>query len=194
MHYLYLITRDDGEQYVGVSQYPSRRMKEHFAGNGSRELKGRSFTYDILQEGKEFKIFQAERDYILEYKPGLNKAAGGHGGRTCDQTGVNNPQAKLSETEVIAIRNLAAKGMLYKEIANRYNITQPTVSAITTGLTWKNVGGPRTHNPRRDNGGSQRTNADTIMRIKELRSSGLSFAKIAKELNVSASTAHKWSK
>lgn len=56
--------------------------------------------------------------------------------------GRKNPNVKLSEADVTAIRSLSLSGELtQKEIGNIYGIANTTVSAIKTGTLWKRVTG-----------------------------------------------------
>ena len=50
--------------------------------------------------------------------------------------GEKNPQAKLNETEVLSIKRLIAKGLKYKDIAERFGVTVGTICNIKTGLSW----------------------------------------------------------
>lgn len=47
--------------------------------------------------------------------------------------------AKLTETKVTEIRNLIAKGIGQKQIAEMFSIKQPTVSDIVNRRTWKHI-------------------------------------------------------
>jgi len=58
-------------------------------------------------------------------------------------TGERNPQAKLTEEQVVEIRHLCASGLLQREVAALFGITQTTVSGIVQGKKWKHVGGAR---------------------------------------------------
>lgn len=47
--------------------------------------------------------------------------------------------AKLSTRDVTAIRKARSRGVLLKEIANVFNVTEATISGIARGQTWKSV-------------------------------------------------------
>lgn len=51
--------------------------------------------------------------------------------------GRNNPQAKLSDEQVIQIRNI--KGMTHKEIANKYGVCRQLISQIIRRIIWKHI-------------------------------------------------------
>jgi hypothetical protein len=56
--------------------------------------------------------------------------------------GEDNSHAKLTEQEVIAIRQRFARGELIRRLAVEYQVTVSTLSNIVNGRTWKHVGGP----------------------------------------------------
>jgi len=47
--------------------------------------------------------------------------------------------AKLKEEDVLKIKELLAKGVSQREIAEKYNVKQPTISQINTGTTWSHL-------------------------------------------------------
>lgn len=53
--------------------------------------------------------------------------------------GENAPKAKLTEEQVIALRNSAATGTSLKELARTFGITSPTVSKIVLRQTWRHI-------------------------------------------------------
>lgn len=53
-------------------------------------------------------------------------------------------RAKLSPKDVVNIRSARAGGMELTELADRFEVTTACVSAVCTGKTWGNVGGPIT--------------------------------------------------
>jgi predicted DNA-binding protein (UPF0251 family) len=55
--------------------------------------------------------------------------------------GSSNCSAKLSEKDVVQIRQLAAEGMTQAIIARRFGISQTTVSAILRGKAWGHLRG-----------------------------------------------------
>lgn len=81
-HILYLITRDDGQRYVGITiDYRVRlRMNEHRA---SDRFKGYNFTYQILKEDEDRAVIErAETEAVAYYDTfnnGLNGSPGGKG-------------------------------------------------------------------------------------------------------------------
>lgn len=53
--------------------------------------------------------------------------------------GTRNPRAKLSDADVIAIREAAEQGEPYKEIGARYGISGGQASAISRRIRWKHL-------------------------------------------------------
>lgn len=53
--------------------------------------------------------------------------------------GVNNPNAKLSPTEVLAIRRGYANGKSQTTLATRYRMTQSDISRIVNRKTWRHI-------------------------------------------------------
>ena len=75
-------------------------------------------------------------------------------GRNCPQTGalhfskrhpelvkngIELPQSKLNETDVLAIRNAVKNGEFQRSIAARYEIAQSLVSLIVNRKIWKHI-------------------------------------------------------
>ncbi len=57
-----------------------------------------------------------------------------------DCRGEKNSQSKLTEVDVVEIRRLyTTGGMLQRELADRFGVTQPTISAIVTRTNWTHV-------------------------------------------------------
>lgn len=63
-------------------------------------------------------------------------------GRQYHPFGEDNGQAKLTESDVISIRRLRAKGWKYREIAERFGVHQTTVLSVVTRECWKHVVDP----------------------------------------------------
>lgn len=62
-----------------------------------------------------------------------------------DQFGERNPAAKLTEEQVVEIRELYATGKyLHKELAPLFGITRKAACQITNGGRWPKAGGPIT--------------------------------------------------
>lgn len=53
--------------------------------------------------------------------------------------GSKHPNSKLTESDVVEIRNLRASGMRTVEIAERKRVSKPTIISILARTTWKHV-------------------------------------------------------
>lgn len=63
-------------------------------------------------------------------------------GRRKNIRGISCPWSKLKETDILEIRNIyATQPIAMKEIAKRYNVTEPTIHSIIHGKTWVHVSG-----------------------------------------------------
>ena len=60
-------------------------------------------------------------------------------GRVADNRGENNPKAKLSNKDVLAIRNAYAAGSIQADLARQYEVTPETISAVVRGRTWAHL-------------------------------------------------------
>lgn len=67
-------------------------------------------------------------------------------GRAC--VGSAAPGARLTEADVVEIRERFARGELLKTLAERFDIGDGHVSQIVNGLKWKTAGGPITTRKR----------------------------------------------
>ena len=55
-----------------------------------------------------------------------------------NKIGINNPNSKLTESDVISIKKLLGK-ITHKEIANIYGVSRPTITEISMGRKWKHL-------------------------------------------------------
>lgn len=181
-HYLYLITRDDKERYIGVSNNPLRRKWEHQNGYGSSNLKNREFKLDILLEGTEEFIYSKEPEYIIKFNCSLNKSPGGNHIAPC--IGELNGKALLTERDVLFIR-YSYSDKLYdqNDLATIYQVDRRTISSIICGTTWKHVGGPIKT-------GIKRVSIKQKNKIKEMFKEGMSIKEISKHLNIKYHTVY----
>jgi hypothetical protein len=60
-------------------------------------------------------------------------------GRRADTKGISHPRAKLSNEQVLEIRDLRSKGMLQREIAELYPISQQMINHICRRENWKHI-------------------------------------------------------
>lgn len=64
--------------------------------------------------------------------------------------GVMNPNARLNDRAVLAIRRGYARGLTQDALARRYRVHSMTVHAIVHGRLWRHVGGPTVHRSMRE--------------------------------------------
>jgi hypothetical protein len=60
-------------------------------------------------------------------------------GLSADLKGHKNGNSKLKESDVIGIRKMSSNNIPQKKIAEKYNISVPTVSEIANRKTWKHI-------------------------------------------------------
>lgn len=140
VHYLYLITRDDGATYIGVTNNIQNRMAQHKIGRGSSELKNRTFVYQILEEGGKQYMYSLEELKIKELNPSLNKAPGGYGGSYV--RGSQHWNASLTENEVLKLKAelIENRNINYRYLSTKYNTSESVIEQIASNKTWKHVG------------------------------------------------------
>lgn len=181
IYYLYLITRADGERYVGVTKHPDRRAWEHKNGYGSTNLKGWEFQFEVLHEGSEPSMYALEDAAIKAYQCSLNKIIGGKFGHGL--VGSTNGRAKLTEADVLMIKHLVADKVPQKEIANRFNVSRQTVGGIATGVNWKHVEGPITT-------ACIRVPENLRCQLRDMKRAGMSCADISRKTNIKYATVY----
>lgn len=65
--------------------------------------------------------------------------------RNRHKTGEKDPAAKLSDFDVLMIRELSASGTKNRSLAECYGVAESLVSGVVRGTRWAHIGGPRTH-------------------------------------------------
>jgi transcriptional regulator with XRE-family HTH domain len=58
------------------------------------------------------------------------------------QRGMDRPAAKLTDQQIIEIRNAYAAGTKQRDLAERYGVTQGLISGIVNGRRWRHADGP----------------------------------------------------
>ncbi len=58
------------------------------------------------------------------------------------QRGMDRPAAKLTEQQVVEIRQAYAHGARQHELAQEYGVTQGLISGIVNGHRWRHADGP----------------------------------------------------
>lgn len=112
--------------------------------------------------------------------------------RTAQQKGMAHGGCKLTDADVIEIRNLAVV-CHHKEVANRYGISRSMVGKIVSGKGWSHLGGPIT--PRAKSGNNHPKASLTWEIVREIRrihsNKEMSQASIAKKFNTSCATINR---
>lgn len=133
-HYLYLITRQDGERYIGVTSNTNARFLAH---KNSDRFKGFAVSCEVLLEGEYGHIYSLEEEYIQKYKCSLNRAKGGAPGTIC---GEDHHNSKLNDKVVREIlEKYFNENKTQESIASFFGISQSTVSLIVHNKTWTQV-------------------------------------------------------
>ena len=60
------------------------------------------------------------------------------------KVGEQHPESKLTEEQVVEMREDAADGATHRELAARFGLSRSTVGAIVRGEMWRHAPGPRT--------------------------------------------------
>lgn len=107
--------------------------------------------------------------------------------------GIKNHMAKLSESDIVAIRKKYATGKWYqRELAEKYSVSPSAISLICLGENWRHMNGiskvgrlakrsfPGQENP------NAKLNENQVRDIRAKHAEGISDAQLAKEYNVSA--------
>ncbi|WP_251528453.1 hypothetical protein [Metabacillus litoralis] len=98
--------------------------------------------------------------------------------------------SKLKKQDVIEIKKMLIKGVYHKEIADLFDVAQPTISSIATGNTWSNVK-VEGFTPIVRKGGELSPTAkltkEIVIEIKRMLKQGDVASKIAEHFNI-----NKW--
>jgi len=58
------------------------------------------------------------------------------------QRGSDRPAAKLTDDQIVEIRQAYAHGARQRELAEQYGVTQGLISGIVNGRRWRHADGP----------------------------------------------------
>jgi IS30 family transposase len=102
--------------------------------------------------------------------------------------GTNNSACKLTDEQVIKIKNLLLNtNLTHNDIGRQFNVSKSTIGEISRNAAWSHIG-PEINITR--NGLARRSlNEQQIKEILDMHGK-FSLLKIAKKFNVSASTIH----
>lgn len=108
-------------------------------------------------------------------------------GRKCLNTNGRHPNAKLTDQQVLEIKNLLTNKIHKMKIARQFNVTPHIIFCIANGENYKNVEGPEGY--KLLNNDYRQPNAkltdQQASEIKKLLQNNISGAKIARQFNVS---------
>ena len=194
MLYLYMISDlTNGKKYIGVTNNYERRIKEHLSGgkHGNKEIAkvlDHDFECEILEAGTREDILAMEKEAIelldCIYPKGYNISPGGEGGGGNQAFGSDHGLTKLTEFDVLKIREWYARGDTCCALAKAFGVEQSTITRILQGKTWKHVGGPIT------SGKDKRERR--IRRAKNLKAQGYPQYKIAETMGISTGTVYRY--
>ena len=148
---IYKITEKENPNnfYVGKSNDIQRRFYEHqtktykqsrIPFDGYIKEKGKNaFIYEILEECELEQLSEKEKYWVekLEAKKSGNKFDGG----LRDVVGTHNPNAKLTEKDVIEIRKAYNNHCKQREVYNKYKnkITFQSFQNLWQGRSWSHI-------------------------------------------------------
>ena len=144
---IYKITNKiNGKSYIGYSNNIERRFKEHCYKNEQtidkaiRKYGADSFAFEVLEECSLSELQEKEKYWISVYNTyygyGYNEHEGG-----VNSVGENNNNAKLTESDVYAIRqaynNHCQRRIVYEQYAHK--ITFSGFSKVWDGTSWPHI-------------------------------------------------------
>ncbi|GAB4042574.1 GIY-YIG nuclease family protein [Spirosoma litoris] len=157
---------------------------------------GRNETYSHIQlSNQDFEFFNQSipRSFLDEAKERVRIRA--HFNKSNAQRETNKFSA-LSEQDVILIKELLNDNLSIKEIAQRFNVFQETISKIRKGQLWAFVTGfnmskegkiEKKPVPFGQNSKSAKLNNEKVLKIKESIDKGETYASIGRQFEVDSS-------
>lgn len=190
-----------GKVYIGSSNNIGRRWREHLselrAGAHFNDRLQRdwgqfgegAFRMEVVEECNEPALIHKERATIRRRKAHRPE----HGYNSSDQP--DRVGAKLTEADVVEMRRLRREtGLTYREIGERFGVTEGTASNAVTGRTWANVPGAVADSYGSSRSGEANPNASlTDEQVEKLRTETTHVGQVnglAEELNVERSTVY----
>lgn len=146
---IYKITNQiNGKCYIGQSVNITRRWKDHrtryqtednLLYRAIRKYGLENFSFEIIEECSQEKLNEREIYWIAFYN-----SANSDKGYNLTTGGNNTANHKLTEEQILEIYSLLKQGVNQIDIANKYDIAQPMVSMINSGIyyTHQNVSYP----------------------------------------------------
>lgn len=200
MNYIYCYTNKINQhKYVGQTNNLQRRIREHrscsFNEKASsyndlihkkiREYGEDNFQIDILEKGytNDINIINEKEQYWVEK---MNSYCGNGQGYNSDHGGCNkNHSKKLTDEQIIEIKNKLKQGISFIDIEKEYNISSSFISSINHGNYF--------YDDRESYPLSKyyKEDKDYDELIDLLLNSSLTLSDIAKQLNISYATIKK---
>lgn len=200
-----LINLTNGKIYIGKTNNPSKRKRDHFS--LKKERKGYSlihrainkygsnnFEYRIIQSFNDEELTnQAEQYWINFYQTyiykfgdsfGYNLTPGGDGLQSGAISGARNPKSKLTENQVLEIKNSNLPSII---LGKQYDVNRTTIQKIRSGKTWENfekdIITTKNSYPLRHGEYSPRSklNWETVSQIREDFSKGFKVSFLSKK-------------
>lgn len=121
-------------------------------------------------------------------------------GRLKPPKGEGHHATSLTVEDVVRIRETYAQGNVTQyELADQYNVTVGAINCMVLGLTWKDVGGPRTErghiNPPPKRGEESPNAILTETQVREIRTlyaaGGISFKRLGQKYGINATSVFK---
>lgn len=140
---------NDGKIYIGQSNDIARRFYEHMTKGVSSRIPvdeiiqkegAASFSYEILEECSIEDLNEMEKKWIKFYRSneyGYNKNEGG----LTDLIGSHNPNSKLTEQDVIKIRQAYNNHLKQKDVYEEYKdiISFGYFQTVWQGRSWAHI-------------------------------------------------------
>lgn len=149
------INKINNKKYIGQSINIEERKESHLRYYNNPNMKDYNtkfyralrkygtdqFTFQILEECSKSLLDEREIFWIEKFdsfKNGYNSTLGGQIGNT---KGELHPNAKLTNQEVLLIKEKLLNSAIKKsEIAKYFKVTQSEISNINTGKKWRDIG------------------------------------------------------
>ncbi len=148
--------RVNGKSYIGQSANVVSRYRSHFNNHDNENLKDyntkfyralrkygfESFNFEILELIEDVsKLNEREAHWIKTFDSFKNGYNSNLGGEKVTERGSDHPGSKLEDKQVLEIKYLLlnSRDSQYK-IAQKFNITQSSISNINKGKLWSHLG------------------------------------------------------
>ena len=143
--------KENGKIYIGQSNDIERRIKEHcypsrYKNNypidvAIHKYGKTAFTFDVVEECNLNELNEREEQWIKYYQSNTNKGYNCNEGGSQASIGENNPKAKLTESDVVAIRSIynkkGSKASAYELVKNKTSWSN--FESVWQGATWKHI-------------------------------------------------------